>query len=103
MQAATFYGPRDFRIESVPDPMPAPGEAVVRVNSAGICGGDLHEYRAGVRLYDTPYPRPAQGHEIAGTIVAVGAGVEQVGVGGRVAVQPMIATKIWRVPANAAS
>ena len=73
MQAATFYRPRDFRIESVPDPEPAPGEAVVRVNSAGICGGDLHEYRAGVRLYDTPYPRPAQGHEIAGTIVAVGA------------------------------
>ncbi len=90
MQAATFYGPRDFRIESVPDPEPAPGEAVVRVNSAGICGGDLHEYRAGVQLYDTPYPRPAQGHEIAGTIVAIGAGVEQVGVGGRVAVQPMI-------------
>jgi 2-desacetyl-2-hydroxyethyl bacteriochlorophyllide A dehydrogenase len=90
MQAATFYGPRDFRIESVPDPVPGPKETVVRVHSAGICGGDLHEYRAGVQLYDTPYPRPAQGHEIAGTVVAVGAGVERIGVGDRVAVQPMI-------------
>src|SRR5262245_6876309 len=90
MQAATFYGPRDFRIESVADPVPGPGEAVVRVASAGICGGDLHEYRAGAQLYDTPYPRPAQGHEIAGAIVAVGAGVERIAIGDRVAVQPMI-------------
>jgi 2-desacetyl-2-hydroxyethyl bacteriochlorophyllide A dehydrogenase len=94
MQAATFYGPRDFRIESLPDPVPAPGEAVVRVASAGICGGDLHEYRAGVQLYDTPYPRPAQGHEIAGTVVAVGAAAERVGVGDRVAVQPMVSCGI---------
>jgi 2-desacetyl-2-hydroxyethyl bacteriochlorophyllide A dehydrogenase len=90
MQAATFYGPRDFRIESMPDPVPGPEEAVVRVRSAGICGGDLHEYRAGVRLYETPYPRPPQGHEIAGTVVAVGAGVERVGLGERVGVQPML-------------
>ena len=89
MQAATFYGPRDFRIEELPDPAPAPGEAVVRVRSAGICGGDLHEYRAGVQLYPTPYPRPAQGHELAGTVVAIGAGVERVSLGDRVAVQPM--------------
>ncbi len=90
MQAATFYGPRDFRLEEVPDPIPGPGEAVVRVRSAGICGGDLHEYRAGVQLYPTPYPRPAQGHEIAGVVVAVGTGVGHVALGDRVAVQPMI-------------
>jgi 2-desacetyl-2-hydroxyethyl bacteriochlorophyllide A dehydrogenase len=88
--AATFNGPRDFRLEDLPDPAPGPGEAVVRVRSAGICGGDLHEYRAGVQLYPTPYPRPAQGHELAGTVVAVGAGVERVASGDRVAVQPMI-------------
>jgi 2-desacetyl-2-hydroxyethyl bacteriochlorophyllide A dehydrogenase len=90
VQAATFYGPRDYRIEELPDPVPGRGEAVVRVRSAGICGGDLHEYRAGVQLYPTPYPRPAQGHELAGTVVAVGAGVERVTSGDRVAVQPMI-------------
>ena len=90
MLAATFYGPRDFRLEDHPDPTPGAGEAVVRVRSAGICGGDLHEYRAGVQLYPTPYPRPAQGHELAGTVAAVGAGVEAVAPGDRVAVQPMI-------------
>jgi 2-desacetyl-2-hydroxyethyl bacteriochlorophyllide A dehydrogenase len=96
MQAATFYGPRDFRLETVPDPVPASGEAVVRVSSAGVCGGDLHEYRAGVQLYGTPYPRPAQGHEIAGKVVAVGPAVERVAPGDRVAVQPMISCGICR-------
>jgi 2-desacetyl-2-hydroxyethyl bacteriochlorophyllide A dehydrogenase len=96
VQAATFYGPRDFRIEELPDPAPGPGEAVVRVRSAGICGGDLHEYRAGVQLYPTPYPRPAQGHELAGRVVAVGAGVERVTLGDRVAVQPMISCGVCK-------
>jgi 2-desacetyl-2-hydroxyethyl bacteriochlorophyllide A dehydrogenase len=90
VQAATFYGPRDLKVEELPDPLPEPGEAVVRVRSAGICGGDLHEYRAGMQLYPTPYPRPAQGHEIAGLVAAVGEGVERVAPGDRVAVQPMI-------------
>jgi 2-desacetyl-2-hydroxyethyl bacteriochlorophyllide A dehydrogenase len=88
--AATFYGPRDFRLEEVPDPVPGANEVVVRVRSAGICGGDLHEYRAGVQLYPTPYPRPAQGHELAGTVAAVGPGAGRVVPGDRVAVQPMI-------------
>src|SRR3990172_12712093 len=90
MLAARFHGPRDIRIEEVADPEPGPGEVVVRVRAAGICGGDLHEYRAGRQLYPTPYPRPAQGHELAGDIVAVGPGGEGVSPGDRVAVQPMI-------------
>ena len=90
MQAATFYGPREMRIAELPDPVPGPGEAVLRVRSAGICGGDLHEYRAGVQLYPTPYPRPAQGHELAGVVTAVGEGVEHIVPGDRVGVQPMI-------------
>jgi len=90
MLAATFYGPRDFRLEELPDPVPGPGEAVVRVRAAGICGGDLHEYRAGRQLYPTPYPRPAQGHELAGEVTAVGPGVDSVAPGDRVAVQPMV-------------
>ena len=90
MLAVTFAGPRDFRLEEVPDPVPGTGEAVVRVRAAGICGGDLHEYRAGRQLYPTPYPRPAQGHELAGEVAAVGPGVAEVAAGDRVAVQPMI-------------
>jgi 2-desacetyl-2-hydroxyethyl bacteriochlorophyllide A dehydrogenase len=90
VQAATFYGPRDIRIAELPDPVPGPGEAVLEVCTAGICGGDLHEYRAGVQLYPTPYPRPPQGHELAGVVAAVGEGVERFAPGDRVAVQPMI-------------
>jgi 2-desacetyl-2-hydroxyethyl bacteriochlorophyllide A dehydrogenase len=88
--AATFLGPRDIRVEELPDPVPGPGEAVVRVLAAGICGGDLHEYRAGRQLYPTPYPRPAQGHELAGDVAAVGSGVGSVAPGDRVSVQPMV-------------
>jgi L-iditol 2-dehydrogenase len=90
MLAAIFHGPRDIRVERVPDPEPGPGEAVVRVRAAGICGGDLHEYRAGRQLYETPYPRPPQGHELAGDVVAVGPAVAHVAAGDRVAVQPMV-------------
>lgn len=90
MLAAIFYGPHEIRVEEVADPVPGPGEAVVRVRAAGICGGDLHEYRAGRRLYDVPYPRPPQGHEFAGEVVAVGADVDGLAPGDRVAVQPMI-------------
>lgn len=62
----------------------------MRVRAAGICGGDLHEPRAGRQLYPTAYPRPAQGHELAGDVVAVGPEVCGVSIGDRVAVQPMV-------------
>ena len=90
MLTAIFYGPRDIRVEERPDPEPGPGEAVVRVRAAGICGGDLHEYRAGRQLYPIPYPRPAQGHELAGEVVAVGRDVDEVRPGDCVGVQPMV-------------
>jgi 2-desacetyl-2-hydroxyethyl bacteriochlorophyllide A dehydrogenase len=90
MLGAIFHGPRDVRVEELADPEPGPGEALVRVRTAGICGGDLHEYRADRQLYATPYPRPPQGHELAGDVVTVGQGVDRVAPGDRVAVQPMI-------------
>jgi 2-desacetyl-2-hydroxyethyl bacteriochlorophyllide A dehydrogenase len=88
--AAIFHGPRDIRVEERPDPEPEAGEALVRVRAAGICGGDLHEFRAGRQLYGVSYPRPPQGHELAGDVVAVGAGVEHIAPGDRVAVMPMV-------------
>lgn len=62
----------------------------MRVRAAGICGGDLHEYRAGRQLYPTPYPRPAQGHELAGEVTATGESVTTCAPGDRVSVQPMV-------------
>jgi (R,R)-butanediol dehydrogenase/meso-butanediol dehydrogenase/diacetyl reductase len=74
MKAARLYGIGDIRIEEVPDPG-APGDGAVRVRvlAAGICGSDLHNFRTGqwfARLPVTP------GHELAGTVEALGPGVE---------------------------
>ena len=42
MKAALFYGGADIRVEELPTPEPGPGEVLIRVQSAGICGSDLH-------------------------------------------------------------
>jgi Alcohol dehydrogenase GroES-associated len=47
MRAAVYYGPRDLRLESVPDPQAGPGDVKLRVLYNGICGSDLHEYYDG--------------------------------------------------------
>ncbi len=90
MISAVFKTPRDIRIGELPDPQPGVADVLVRVRAAGICGGDLHEFRAGHRVYPTSYPRPAQGHEFAGEVVTVGNEVEGLSSGDRVAVQPMV-------------
>jgi (R,R)-butanediol dehydrogenase / meso-butanediol dehydrogenase / diacetyl reductase len=94
MKAAVWYGPRDIRVEQQPDPTQArPGEAVVRVALAGICGTDLHEYTSGPQYIPAePHPRTGKqapltlGHEMSGTVVDVGAGVSRAKVGDRVAI-----------------
>jgi L-iditol 2-dehydrogenase len=70
------------RIETVPVPPPGPGEVLVRVLAATTCGTDLKAYRRGHRMLDTP-PAPF-GHEYAGEVVAVGAGVAHWRAGMRV-------------------
>jgi propanol-preferring alcohol dehydrogenase len=67
----------------VETPTPGPGEVLVRVRAAGICHSDAH-YRAG-RSPTSPLPLTL-GHEIAGTIARVGAGVDRFGGGDRVCV-----------------
>ena len=73
------------RVELVelPDPSPGPGSVVVEVAAVGICGTDLHivDGHTG-RLPVVP------GHELAGTVVAVGSAVRTLGVGDRVAIDP---------------
>ncbi len=96
MRAALLYGPRDFRIEEMPSPpAPASGEALIRIESVGVCGSDLHTYQDG-RIGDTVLQAPlVLGHEFAGTVAAVGAnaydGLHQpLKVGQRVAVEPAL-------------
>ena len=74
MKAVLLTGPgQPFAVDTVPDPTPGPGEAVARVHACGS-GLTIHHARAG-RLKLDHYPRII-GHEIAGEIVAVGAGVD---------------------------
>ncbi len=87
MRAARFYGGKDIRVETVPDPVPGPGEALVRVRAAGICGSDLHGYRRD-RPGQTPGHTP--GHELAGEIVALSEGAHGMDIGQRVAVEPLV-------------
>jgi 2-desacetyl-2-hydroxyethyl bacteriochlorophyllide A dehydrogenase len=84
MRAAVLHGPRDLRVEPLPDLAPGPGEAVVRVRAVGLCGTD---YRIWTGERPVAYPR-VMGHEFIGHVLAVGAGVGNVRVGEKVAVEP---------------
>lgn len=87
MKAALFYGGKDIRVGEVPAPKPGPGEVLVRVLAAGICGSDLHGYRDPSRVMGREVPY-LSGHELAGVVAEVGEGVTNVKVGQRVGVEP---------------
>jgi (R,R)-butanediol dehydrogenase / meso-butanediol dehydrogenase / diacetyl reductase len=96
MRAAVYYGRQDIRLEEVPEPFAGPGEVKLRVHFNGICGSDLHEYYAGpITTRTTPHPLTGiqnpviLGHELCGEIVEIGAGVEDLAMGERVAVEPL--------------
>src|SRR5919204_698097 len=69
----------------VPEPVAAPGGVVLRVAGAGLCHSDLHmmHWPPGTLPYDLPF---TLGHEVAGTVVALGPGAGGVGVGDAVLV-----------------
>ncbi|MBZ0296476.1 MAG: alcohol dehydrogenase catalytic domain-containing protein [Anaerolineae bacterium] len=94
MLAARLYGPRDLRVDQVPEPgQPGPGEVLIKVTAVGICGSDLHTYED-ARIGDTQVKEPLiLGHEFAGEVLAVGADArdgddEPLQPGQRVAVDP---------------
>ncbi|CDX44419.1 Alcohol dehydrogenase [Mesorhizobium sp. ORS 3359] len=82
MKAARLHGPGDLRVEDVAAPgAPEAGWVKLNVDAAGICGSDLHNFRTGQWISRAP---STAGHELTGTVVAVGAGVDTVAVGDRV-------------------
>jgi L-iditol 2-dehydrogenase len=83
MQAAVLHGREDVRIEQVPVPVAGPGELVVRVGAALTCGTDLKVFRRGYHARMI-VPPALFGHELAGTVVEVGAGAEGFAAGDRV-------------------
>jgi 2-desacetyl-2-hydroxyethyl bacteriochlorophyllide A dehydrogenase len=81
MQALTFHGARDVRIEEVPRPeISDSGDVLLRVDRAAICGTDLHPYSGRMELEDGF----VLGHEYLGTIEAKGDGVTEFEEGERV-------------------
>jgi threonine dehydrogenase-like Zn-dependent dehydrogenase len=89
MRTAVFYGGRDIRVEEMPDPVPGPGEVLVDVGAAGICGSDLHPYRGANPWGGQSAGARRTGHELAGVVAALGEGVAGLRVGQRVGVEPM--------------
>jgi len=69
VKAVVMHGPGNVRVETVADPVRAPGEALLRVRRIGLCGTDLSSWRGRNPLVS--YPR-IPGHEIAATIVELG-------------------------------
>ncbi|MCX8033332.1 MAG: zinc-binding dehydrogenase [Thermoleophilia bacterium] len=75
MKAALVYGPRDVRVQDVPEPFPGPREIKVRVAYCGICGSDLEIFHGTFGLMKTPlWPKPpfTFGHEVSGVICELG-------------------------------
>lgn len=80
MKAAVYRGRDDLRVEEIERPRPGRGEMVVRVDACGVCPTDIKKIQRGL----LPGPR-VFGHEIAGTVSEVGAGVTRFRAGDRVA------------------
>jgi len=87
MLALVYHGPEDLRLEEVPIPRAGPGEVVLRVESASICGTDLRIFHGGHRKYPSG-TRRIPGHETAGVVAEIGAGVDGLTVGQRLFAAP---------------
>jgi succinate semialdehyde reductase (NADPH) len=81
MAAVLESAPGGLRVEEIPIPEAGPGEVLVKVTACGVCHTDLHVMKA-----EVAFPTPAvMGHEISGTVAALGAGVTGPAIGTAVA------------------
>lgn len=84
-------GLREIEVREAPEPkMEGPEDVLVRIDTIGVCGSDVHYYTAGkIGSQKVQYPQTV-GHECSGTIVEIGPGVTRLKPGQRVAVEPAI-------------
>ncbi|WP_341992071.1 L-idonate 5-dehydrogenase [Azorhizobium sp. AG788] len=88
MRAAVLHAAKDLRIEDVPERALGADEVRVRFGAGGICGSDLSYYFKG-RVGDFDVRQPLiLGHEVSGTVEALGTSVSGLAIGARVAVNP---------------
>jgi L-iditol 2-dehydrogenase len=83
VKVARFYAPGDVRLEETPEPTAGNGELKIRVRACSTCGTDVKIFNHGHQHIDPPR---VMGHEIAGEVVQIGAGVDGWSVGDRVQV-----------------
>jgi len=79
MRAVVYRGINDMRLETVSVPKIGPGELLIKIATCGICGTDLKKIHMGSHSAPRIF-----GHEMAGVVAAVGAGVTKFAVGDRV-------------------
>ncbi|KAL8806064.1 MAG: hypothetical protein Q9182_001596 [Xanthomendoza sp. 2 TL-2023] len=97
MKALRFHGQKDLRLEEIEEPKCGRGQVKVKPAYVGICGTDLHEYMGGANIVPTtPHPITKEkipltlGHEFSGVIEEIGDDINDIKIGQRVSVQPII-------------
>ena len=86
MKVATGVG--HVEVRDIPEPTPGPGEVLIHVKAAGICGTDLHIYHDEFKTV----PPVVLGHEVAGEVAMLGEGVEGIAEGERVTTETYYST-----------
>ena len=87
MRAAIWYGPREMKMADAPEPAPAAGEVLLKVEAVGICGSELSGYLGQNSLRKPPL---IMGHEFSARVAGVAGDVAGFAEGDRVTVNPMI-------------
>ncbi len=87
MRALMYLGTRQMEMQDVAEPGTAHGRVVLKVGAASICGSDLHGFlgKSAKRV-----PPLIMGHEFTGEVVDLGRGVEELSVGDRVTINPIL-------------
>lgn len=90
MKAVVIHAAKDLRIEEREARKPGQGQVEIAIKAGGICGSDLHYYHeGGFGVIRVKQPM-ILGHEVAGMVTSVGAGVTDLVPGDRVAISPSL-------------
>ncbi len=86
MKAVVYDAPRSYTVSEVPTPEPRPGEVLIEVGQVGMCGTDVHIHNG---EFGAVFPL-TPGHEVVGSVAALGEGVDRFRVGEQVTVNPNV-------------
>ena len=85
MKGVVYLGEGAVEVRGFPRPRPGPGQVVIEMKAAGLCGSDLHKYHSS-QAWARERNGMISGHEPAGVVGEVGPGVEHPSLGDRVSV-----------------